>query len=141
MTHTLTDKEVLSLLLAQQKHLAEEYNHTASHTDDPQLLQTLTNLMADEHRTRLQIYQAMHQRGWYNPKSIDQNQIEQAKQKFSQTRQRLQSLVTQANGHTPTNQFGWTAPSQQTQVPYQQPTFQTPSYQQTAGTFQSSTLR
>lgn len=97
---TLGDKEILSLMLTQQKHLAEAYNHTASHTDDPELLQTLMNMLADDQKMRLRIYEVMHRRGWYNPKPIEQSQINQARETFHQSKQRLQNAL---NGLRPTS--------------------------------------
>lgn len=116
MAHQLSDKEILTLLLLQQKVLAEEYNHTANHTDDPALLQTLTQINTEKQQNRLQIYQAMNQRGWYNPQPIDENQLNQAKQKFSQSRTKIQSITS-----SQPNRFGQQTPSQQPTFTQQQP--------------------
>lgn len=101
----LSDRDILTDCLASQKHIAHDYLATADHADDPQLLNVLMNLCAEEHQTRLQIYQAMHQRGWYNPQSISPQQVQQAQQQFSQVRQRLQSQGS-AFAQTGTTQTG-----------------------------------
>jgi len=87
----LSDRDILTDCLASQKHIAHDYLACANHADDPQLLNVLMNLCAEEHQTRLQIYQAMHQRGWYNPQPVAVQQVQQAQQQFNQVRQRLQS--------------------------------------------------
>ncbi|MBO8141178.1 MAG: spore coat protein [Firmicutes bacterium] len=89
MTQMLTDKEILTDCLVSQKRLAHDYLACADHTDDPQLLQVLMNLSAEEQQTRLQIFQAMQQRGWYNPQPISPQQVQQAQHNFSQAQQQL----------------------------------------------------
>lgn len=100
----LSDKEILTDCLASQKHVARDYLACAEHVDDPQLLQVLMNLCAEEQHARLQIYQAMHQRGWYNPQPISPQQVQQAQQQFNQVRQQLQNGNS---GYTQTSAFGF----------------------------------
>lgn len=141
MHHQMSDKDTLGLLLSLQKFMAAEYDKTASHTDDPALLQTLTNIIAEEQRTRLSIYEAMHQRGWYNPKQIEQSQIDQARQKFQQTSQQLRNIVANAGQRGNHAQFGWGGQAQSQTPQYQSQTLsypsQTPSYQSQTPAYQS----
>ncbi len=91
----MTEKDVLGWALASQKHIAHNYLATAEHTDNIALMRELFSIMQEEHEMRLQIYQMMHQRGWYSPKIIDESQLQQAKNQFSSIRGRLQQQTQQ----------------------------------------------
>lgn len=113
----MTEKDILGCALQAQKHLSHLYHATTEHVDDPSLLRELFSLMQEEQELRLQVYQMMHQRGWYSPRPIDDQQLQQAKNQFSSVRTRLQQQFQQ--GWQPNWQQSW----QQTQPSsWQQPT-------------------
>jgi spore coat protein F len=86
----MKEKDVLGSALSSQKHISHAYHAACEHVDDPHLLRELCSLMEEEQELRLQVYQAMHQRGWYNPKTISNQQLQQAKQQFQQMQQQIQ---------------------------------------------------
>lgn len=94
---TLSDKDMLTAALTNQKVLAEQYLDTADHAASPAYLSLLMDICQQEQQARLQIYQLMHQRGWYTPQSIDQQQLQQARQTFSQVRHEISRQVQQAS--------------------------------------------
>lgn len=89
----LNDEQALNVAIAAQKHMAHLYNACAEHASDPQMLQELVSLLGEEQELRLQVYQAMNQRGWYNPQPISQQQLDQAKQSFQQKQQSLRQSL------------------------------------------------
>src|SRR5690625_2737003 len=95
------------------------YLATADHTDSMPLLRELFSIMQEEQEMRMQIYQMMHQRGWYSPKMIEETQLQQAKNQFSSVRGRLQQQTQQLQ-----QQQGWptapTGPSEWQQQGWQQ---------------------
>lgn len=105
----ISDRELLTSSLTAHKHQAEQYLSTADHSASPGFLQLLMDLCSQEQQSRLQVYHAMNQRGWYNPKSMDQQQMQQALQNFNQKRSELQQAV---NSTVPSGSQGF---QQQTQ--------------------------
>ena len=94
---TLSDKDMLTAALTNQKVLADQYLDTADHAASPAYLNLLMDICQQEQQARLQIYQMMHQRGWYTPQSIDQQQLQQARQTFSQVRHEISRSIQQAS--------------------------------------------
>lgn len=117
MPHTLTDKDILSSALLSVKSMTHAYNEAASQTDDPQLVRELCEMISEEHNARMAIFEAMRQRGWYNPQLIDQQQLRQAQQRFGQ----MSQATTQS----------WTAPQPQQMGDWRQPG--STQWQQTTG--------
>lgn len=112
------DKEILTACLNSHKDLAHQYLEAANHTDDQQLLHALMSLCQEEQQARLQIYNAMHQRGWYNPAAIDQQQVQKLQQTMNQTRHELRQL---SHGQQPFQGSPYFQPSQSQQAgPFQQ---------------------
>lgn len=95
----LTDKELLSDALLTEKYLAHMVESTASQTDDPSLVAELGRIFTQTEQDRLSVYQAMHQRGWYNPQAIDAQQLQSSLQKLQHVQQ--------------SNQSAWQSPSWQ----------------------------
>lgn len=84
MPNNLSDKDILSAGLLAVKHLTTMYNDAATQTDNAQLVQDLCDMIAEEHRARIALFETMRQRGWYNPQLIDDQQLRQAQQKLVQ---------------------------------------------------------
>jgi hypothetical protein len=87
----LTEKDLLSSGLLTIKHMAMLYNDVASQTDDPKLAQEMCEMINEEHHARIRVFEAMRQRGWYNPKPIGEQQLRQTQQQLAQTSQNQQS--------------------------------------------------
>ncbi|MGI6082136.1 MAG: spore coat protein [Limnochordia bacterium] len=114
MSTGLTDKDILSSGLLAIKHMAMLYNDVASQTDDPKLVQEMSEMINEEHHARIRVFEAMRQRGWYNPKPIDQQQLHQAQQQLTSNQGQ------QSWGVTPQSPV-W---QQQAQSPQQPPSWQ-----------------
>lgn len=111
----LTEKDILGWALASQKQMAHAYLATVEHTDNLAFMRELFSIMQEEHEMRMQIYQMMHQRGWYSPKIIEESQLQQAKNQFSSIRGRLQQQSQQWQ------QQGWRSNQPDWQQPHAAP--------------------
>ncbi|MCL2003590.1 MAG: spore coat protein [Oscillospiraceae bacterium] len=80
----LGDKEMLSDLLATQKHITNGYNTRAGEIQCDNLRGTFLNLLQEEHRIQNQLFCDSHSRGWYPVKEAPVADITAAKQLFLQ---------------------------------------------------------
>jgi len=79
----LTDKEMLTDTLASQKMIENTYNLFASECANQQIRDEFMNILRDEHDISYNVFQEMSQRGWYQTKVADANEVTQAKNKYS----------------------------------------------------------
>lgn len=77
------DRDKINDLLASEKYLTEGYNISTFEAVNPQLQNTLKNILNETHNNRQTLYQVMDQRGWYKAENADQQQVIQAFNKFS----------------------------------------------------------
>ena len=106
----MNEKDIITSALCSQKHISHAYHAACEHVDDPRLLNELLSIMDDEQKLRLHVYQAMHQRGWYNPQPIDDQQLQQAKNEFNSMKQNQQSTFNsrqQSASQQPTQDQTW----------------------------------
>lgn len=76
------DKEILTDALNSEKHITSNYNTFANECANPNLRTTLMQLLNDEHAIQFDVFNEMHNRGFYPTPMAEQQKIEQAKQKF-----------------------------------------------------------
>ena len=79
---TLGDKEILNDFLAGQKQITAAYNTFAGECEHTNLRDTFLGILADEHSIQTEIFNEMHNRGWYQVQAADASQINAVKQKF-----------------------------------------------------------
>jgi len=73
----LTDKERLSDILATEKYLANIYNTSASEASNVSLFEFKLKMLEDIHKTQREVFDLMHQKGWYNLEGATENKKEQ----------------------------------------------------------------
>jgi spore coat protein CotF len=83
MPSSLTDKEMLNDTLNSQKLIENNYNTFANECVNPQLRDDFINILREEHDLAFNVFQEMSQRGWYQTKSADANEVTMAKNKYS----------------------------------------------------------
>jgi spore coat protein CotF len=83
MTSPLTDKEMLQDTLNSQKMIEYNYNTFANECVNPQLRNDFMNILRDEHDIAFNVFQEMSQRGWYQTKAADSNEVTMAKNKYA----------------------------------------------------------
>lgn len=80
----LTEQEIMTDLLATEKHITSAYNTFITETTCSNLRQNLKNILNEEHSIHENIYNTMNQKGWYTPTDAPSQDVQKAKDKFSQ---------------------------------------------------------
>lgn len=101
----MSDKDVLGSALTILKHQSHMYHGLSEQTGNLAFLREVSSLMQEKQEQRLRVFQAMNQRGWYNPQLISNQQLQQHKSQTAsqqrQLQQQLQQHVSSPNtGHT-----------------------------------------
>lgn len=65
----LSDRDMLLDLLASEKQMSHMYDHGITEASNLSVVNTFEQLQHDEHETAHTLFQAMQDRGWYNPSS------------------------------------------------------------------------
>ncbi len=79
---TFGEKEMMHDCLDTEKYLIGMYNASLTEAATPEVVQTLTDLLADTYRMQQQLFREMNSRGWYPVTKAEEQKITQAKQKF-----------------------------------------------------------
>lgn len=74
-------------MLTVQKHTTQNYNLFANECETQSLRDCTMQILREEHDIQANVFDTMLSRGWYAPEQADQQQISNAKQKFSQMMQ------------------------------------------------------
>ncbi|MCG8484334.1 MAG: spore coat protein [Clostridia bacterium] len=86
---SLTEKELMSDLLMTEKHGTESYTVGITESSCSNLRQVLTKCEQNIFNCQENVFNAMNQRGWYNIKQSDTQEVQQAKDKFNQIQNEL----------------------------------------------------
>jgi len=79
-----TDKEILGDGLSTQKATTSTLNMAANECANPQLRETLMKILQQEHTIQFDVFNMMHQRGFYKTPAAEEQKVQEAKQKFAQ---------------------------------------------------------
>ncbi len=79
----LTEQEILTDLLATEKHMTSAYNTFITETTCANLRQQLKNILADEQMIHENIYNVINQKGWYTPSDAPAKEVQQLKDKYN----------------------------------------------------------
>ena len=80
---TFADKEMMHDCLDTEKFLIGMYQTALTESATPEMIQTLTDLLADAFRMQQQLFREMNSRGWYPVTKAEEQKIAQTKQKFA----------------------------------------------------------
>lgn len=97
----LEEKDRLTDSLIMEKYIANGYNCAVIEAANPQLKETFINILRDEYLIQHDIFNEMSNRGWYQVKAANMNDLNQNLSKWSQDLQRLQSSAGQWTGGQP----------------------------------------
>lgn len=86
----LSEKELMNDLLTSCKQVTSAYNVGITEASCQNLRQHLTNCLNDTQNTQYQIFEAMKQRGWYQIKKAQPQDVQSAKTKYNQEANQLQ---------------------------------------------------
>ena len=82
-TQSFDDKEMLNDALSTQKFLTGDYNAIASECAHPAVRDEFMNILNEEHQIQQEIFSEMQKRGWYQVEAAEQQKVDQAKQKYT----------------------------------------------------------
>ena len=78
-----TDKEVLADGLSAQKATTGLFNMSANECVHDDVRNTLLRILEEEHKMQVEVFNLMHQRGFYQTPAAEEKKVENAKQKFA----------------------------------------------------------
>ena len=87
MQQIYTEKEVLADGLCAQKGATALFDKAANECVHDNLRDTILKLLQDEHKLQVEVFDLMHQRGFYETPAADPQKISQAKEKFAKSYQ------------------------------------------------------
>jgi spore coat protein CotF len=79
----MSDKDILQVCLNESKHLASAVNTYIQEASSEQLRREYMTVLGDVYSQQKQIYEYMQQKGYYNVKNANPQDIAQAQNKFS----------------------------------------------------------
>lgn len=79
-----TEKEILGDALSSQKATTALFNTSANECVHEDVRQTLLNILNEEHEIQQDVFNMMHEEGFYPTPSADAKKIQQLKQQYSQ---------------------------------------------------------
>lgn len=78
-----TDRDILQVCLNETKHMAGSMNTFILEANSEQLRRDYMNVLGDIYTQQKQVYDLMQQKGYYQPKNANPQDIAQAQSKFS----------------------------------------------------------
>ncbi len=83
MVANFKEKEILSDALCAEKAVTEHYNTFANECLHDSLRDTLLQCLDQEHKIQVDVFNSMHEKGYYPTPAAEQQKIDEAKQKFA----------------------------------------------------------
>lgn len=80
---SFSDQEMMTDALSSQKFITDTYNVFANECASPAVKSEFINILNEEHQIQHEVFSEMQKRGWYQVQQAQQEQINQAKQKYS----------------------------------------------------------
>lgn len=87
MQQIYTEKEVLADGLCTQKNTTALFNQAVNECVHNDLRDTLFKILEDEHIIQVEVFDLMHERGFYETPAADAQKVQQMKQKFEKSYQ------------------------------------------------------
>lgn len=88
-TIQLSEKDILNDLLIQEKHMSSAYSTYVTEASCPNLRSLLTQNLTDIFNEQYQVFDTMRQKGMYQTKDAQTQDVQQAKQQFQQMWQQM----------------------------------------------------
>lgn len=79
-----------------EKYIAGGYNTAATEAANSQLLDAFSGILRDVHQIQHEIFLEMNNRGWYQPKPANMNELNQNISKWNQDLQKAQSTAARS---------------------------------------------
>ena len=89
MNNIMGEKEILNDLLNQEKQIIGVYSTAVTESSCPNMRQVLLRNITQSSEDQLSVFQAMVTKGYYQTKDAQDQEVQQAKQKFQQMQGQL----------------------------------------------------
>jgi len=89
-TMNLTEQEIMNDALSSEKQIISAYGTFLAESTCENLRSELTKIMNDKQQIQFEIFDTMKQKGWYNVKNANLNDVQTASQKFQTMQQNMQ---------------------------------------------------
>lgn len=101
MRSNASDKDLVNMLLAEEKRTAGEYATATLEASCPTVHRTFMQLLQSALETQRRVFEFMNQNGWYSPPATAQApDIQKQIQQSTQTQQTMQQMVGQQMGRS-----------------------------------------
>jgi spore coat protein CotF len=84
MQEIYTEKEILGDALSSQKATTALFNTSANECVHEDVRQTLLNILKEEHDIQQDVFNMMHEEGYYPTPAADEKKVQQLKQQYCQ---------------------------------------------------------
>jgi spore coat protein CotF len=78
----MNDRDFINDVLATEKYMAAGYNSAVNEASNETLYQMQLQLLNEVHQAQRDLFNLMHQKGWYKLDAADTNQVAQKAQQF-----------------------------------------------------------
>jgi Spore coat protein len=85
----MSEREVLTDLLFSEKKITNNYDIYSNEANNTNLRNELLGILNSEHDIHNKLYDAMSQKGWYNPSNANPQDIQKSKQNFQNIKNQL----------------------------------------------------
>ncbi|NLE25567.1 MAG: spore coat protein [Clostridiaceae bacterium] len=86
----MTEQEIMNDALSSEKQIISAYGTFLAESTCENLRSELTKIMNDKQQIQFEIFDTMKQKGWYNVKNANLNDVQTASQKFQTMQQNMQ---------------------------------------------------
>mgnify|MGYP003506211308 CR=1 FL=1 len=84
MQSVYTEKEILGDALTAQKTATSEMNISANECVHEDVRQTMLHILSQEHDIQQDVFNMMHEKGYYPTPMAEQKKVDETKQQYSQ---------------------------------------------------------
>jgi spore coat protein CotF len=87
----MQERELMDDVLSSQKHITGTYNDFTNECVNANVRSEFMRILNEEHQIQSDVFDEMKKRGWYQTPNADLEKVQQAKQKFQNQQQQMQS--------------------------------------------------
>jgi spore coat protein F len=85
----MSEQDILNDLLAMEKQISSAYNTGITEASCPNLRRTLTDSLVGTQQMQFTVYDTMKKQGWYQTKDAPDQDVNNAKNKYSNIKNQL----------------------------------------------------
>jgi len=89
-TINLTEQEIMNDALSSEKQIISAYGTFLAESTCENLRSEMAKIINDKQQIQFEIFDTMKQKGWYNVKNANLNDVETAAQKYQNMHQNMQ---------------------------------------------------